>query len=284
MIDFNQSEAAGAQREVQRLLGRCLLRVQQYEELLKHLIAVQAFSGTPETIHRSMDARRAEAAGLTLGALVGRLLGDYIQKEGSDAPEEGPDQNQGSHFSFRLQVRLPDESYEALKADLRALVTLRNSLVHHFIVQHDIQTLDGCLLAQAELHRSYAEIDRRVEQLSIFANELDQTRKEAAKAMASPEYIEAAVNGIMPDGQIHWPGAGIVYVLRRAFRELSVDGWANLNVAARWVAEQEPEQTPKKFGCTSWQQAVHESGQFELRHFTHNGQSGRWYREKPGVR
>ncbi len=284
MIDVNQSEVADAQREVQRLLGRCLLRVQQYEKLLKHLIAEQAISGTPETIHRNMDARRAEAAGLTLGVLVGRLLGDYIQKEGSDAPEEAPDQNQGSHFSFRLQVHLPDESYEALKADLRALVTLRNSLVHHFIEQHDIQTLDGCLLAQAELHRSYAEIDRRVEQLRTFADEFNQTRKEAAKLMASPEYIEAVVNGIMPDGQVHWPGAGIVYVLRRAFRELSVDGWANLEVAARWVAEQEPEQTPKKYGCSSWRQAVHESGQFELCNFTHNGQSGRWYREKRGAR
>lgn len=277
----DQSDISGPQREVQRLLGRCLLRLQQYERLLKAMIVFQKLSGTSEMLPHALDARRAEASDKTLGTLIGRLMGDYILKEGCELPDDTHKQPDGStHFSFRMQLKLPTERHEALKTELRELVTLRNTLVHHFIDLHDLWTIDGCLQAQGALSRSYAEIDRHFEQLVTFSGYMDEARKAAAELVQSTQFHEMVVNGIAPDGKIHWHLAGIVGALREAFHTLSIDGWVNLDAAARWIAEHHPQQTPRKYGCSRWRHVIHESGQFELRRFMHNGQFGAWYRER----
>lgn len=281
MAAFDQSEVDGAQREVQRLLGRCLLRLQQYEQLLKSMMVMQTFSGTPETLQDNLNARKAETNSKTLGTLVNRLMGDYIMKEGSDVPDSMPDHDSNSiYISTRMQLNLPAESHDALKADLRELVTLRNMLVHHFIELHDLWTVDGCLRAQDALIHASAKVDRQFEQLRTFADDINETRKAAAELLQSPQVIDLIVNGICPNGEILWPMAGAVSELRQAFHELSLDGWANLDTAVRWITQHHPGQTPKKYGCSRWRHLIHESGQFELRHFTHNGQRGAWYRER----
>ncbi len=279
----DQSDVVGPQHEVQRLLGRCLLRLQQYERLLKNMIVVQRLSGTPETLQNALDARKVEASDKTLGTLISRLMGDYVVKEGSEALEDTQDHpGDSTHFSYRMQINLPAESYEALKADLRELVTLRNTLVHHFIEQHDPWTVDGCLRARDVLARSYVEIDRHFEQLATFARHMDKARKSFAELIQSQQFHDMVVNEIAPGGEIHWPVAGIVGALKQAFQEVATDGWANLDAAARWVSEHHPQETPQKYGCSRWRHVIHESGQFELRRFTHTGQFGAWFRLRAG--
>ena len=282
MADSEQDDIAAPQREVQRLLGRCLIRLQQYERLLKAMVATQALSGTPQTLPQVLEAQRAEASDKTMGTLIGRLLGNYIVREGSAPPDDTPNQAEESiYFGFRMQFSMPPDSYATLNADLRELVSLRNTLVHHLIDQHDLWTVEGCLQAQNALVGAYAEIERHIEQLRIIAGYMDEARAAAAELMQTPEFLNMVVNGISPDGQVQWPSAGIVSALRQAHRELAVDGWVNLDAAARWVSEHHPEQTPQKYGCSRWRHAVHQSGQFELRRFTHNGQFGGWFRERP---
>ena len=284
MADSEQDDIAAPQRDVQRLLGRCLICLQQYERLLKAMVATQAISGTPHTLPQVLEARRAEASDKTMGTLIGRLLGSYIVREGSTPPDDTPDQTgESSYVDFRMQFTMPPDSYAILKEDLRELVSLRNTLVHHLIDQHDLWTVQGCLKAQAALVGAYAEIERHIEQLRTFAGHMDEARAAAAEVMQTPEFREMVVNGIDPDGTVHWPAAGIVYSLRQAYRELAVDGWVNVDAAARWVSEHEPEQTPQKYGCSRWRHALHQSGQFELRRFSHNGQFGAWFRERPAA-
>ncbi len=282
MTHSDQSGIAAPQREVQRLLGRCLIRLQQYERLLKAMLAVQELSGTPETLPHALDARKAETSDKTLGTLIGRLMGSCIVREGTEPSDSTPNNpDDAVYFGFRMQLNLPNERHETLKADLRELVTLRNTLAHHFIEQHDLWTVDGCLSAQDSLTASYTEIDRHFEQLVTFAGYMDEAKKAAAEMVQSPEFFNMLVNGIGPDGRIHWPAAGIVSALREASRELSVDGWANLDSAARWISEHYPEQTPQKYGCSRWRHVVHESREFDLRRVTHNGQFAAWFRERP---
>jgi hypothetical protein len=271
-----------AQRsEVHRLFGRCLIRLQQYERLLKEMIAAQQFSGVPETFVEAFEARKAEARSKTLGTLVGRLMSEYVTKEGEDLTADMSEVHEGlPHFGLRIQLNLPAESYNSTKDDLRELVNLRNALVHHFIERHDLGTVAGCLHAQEEINRAYAVVDQQFEQLSRFAVHMDESKKTIAELVNSPEFREMLVNGILPDGQVHWPSAGIVRALRQAFLELSIDGWVDVAAAALWVAEHEPEQTPQKYGCSRWRHVVHESGQFELRRLTRNGKPGVWFKER----
>lgn len=282
MADPDRDDIAIPQREVQRLLGRCLIRLQQYEYLLKAVVAFQEISGTTQTLSHAIDARRAEASDKTLGTLIGRLFGGYIVPDGDEPSSEPEDPAEDSfHFNLRMHLSLPRDCYETLKADLRELVTLRNTLVHHFINQHDLWTVDGCLQAQDALNRTYAEIDRHFEQLRTFAEHMDQVKQATAELIRAPEFQNMLCNGIGPDGTIYWPLAGIVSGLHQALRELAADGWANLDAAARWMSENHPEQTPQKYGCARWRHVIHESGQFELRRMTHNGQFGAWFRERP---
>ena len=62
------------QHEVQRLLGRCLLRLQQYEHLIKALVGHHEIEGPAHALESIRAARVADTASKTLGTLVGNLL------------------------------------------------------------------------------------------------------------------------------------------------------------------------------------------------------------------
>lgn len=268
-----------AQRELQRLLGRCLIRLQQYEALLKALLALQNLSGPAHALEQIRDARIAETSDKTLGNLIGRLFSSYVLREGVEPPDTTPDPEEGSiSIGFRVHLRLRDEAYDKMQAEARELVALRNGLVHHFIERHNIWTSDGCRSARDALTSAYERVDRNFEELRAIANQMNQARLAAADLVRSPEFAEMTVNGIGPDGTVHWPIAGIVGPLREAARELAIDGWTSVDAAARWIQKHRPEQTPK-YGCSRLRHVIHVSRQFETQRMAHHGQPGVWYRE-----
>lgn len=275
-------EVSAAQREVQRLLGRCLIRLQQYESLLKAVVAFQDISGPVHSLEQIRDARVAETSDKTLGILIGRLFSSYVIREGFEPPDTTPDPADGSiSMGFRMHLSLPDEAYDKMQADLRELVTLRNRLVHHFLEEHHLWMADGCRSAHDALTNAYGRIDQSYEELQRIAGKMDEARLAAMDLFKTPQFLEMTVNGIGPDGTVHWPIAGIVGALRDAARELAIDGWTQLDAAARWIRKHRPEQTPQKYGCSRFRHVIHVSGQFEMRRMAHVGQLGVWYRERP---
>jgi hypothetical protein len=76
------------QREVQRLLGRCLLRLQQYEKLMKAIVAHHEISAAGSPLASDQEQRIADAASKTLGTLVGTLLGSYVTTDQVEAASE----------------------------------------------------------------------------------------------------------------------------------------------------------------------------------------------------
>ncbi|MBO9717586.1 MAG: hypothetical protein J7507_12445, partial [Pseudoxanthomonas sp.] len=71
-------DIAAQQREVQRLLGRCLLRVQQYERLLKSLLAHREIAGPLHMLETNLADRIQETSRKTLGALAQELFGSFL--------------------------------------------------------------------------------------------------------------------------------------------------------------------------------------------------------------
>jgi hypothetical protein len=267
------------QRDVQRLLGRCLLRLQQYERLLKAIVAHHVISGPADALEALQDSRVEAAATQTLGMLVGRLFGSCIVTE-SDGCEETEDALPDDVISFRMraQLQLSPQNHAEMRTGLQDLVSLRNRLVHHFIDQHDLWSVDGCHAAQESLESAYARIDRHYEQLRAWAEHLEQARHLLAEFMQSAVFYDQVVNGIAPDGTVDWPAAGIVRTLREAFTHLAVEGWAPVAIAGRWIVDRHPEQLPAKYGCSSWRQVVHTCRLFELRYRVVDGQRAAWYR------
>lgn len=268
------------QRDVQRMLGRCLLRLQQYERLIKAIVAHHEISASGSPLESDQAERIADAASKTLGTLVGALLGNFVTADGEGEAAE-PDAP-GNIISFKVKMRLhmSAEDYDRTQNDLKELVFLRNNLVHHFIDQHDLWSLDGCRGAYDSLATAYSRIDQHFEQLRGWAEHMDQTRRVAAEFVLSDAFRDLVLNGIAPDGSVDWPAAGIVRALRHAAAELAIEGWTRVAEAGRWIAERHPDQLPANYGCSSWRQVVHESRLFELQYREMKGQRAAWYRAK----
>jgi len=75
---MKDQELQAQQRDVQRLLGRCLLRLRQYERLMKAVVAHHDLSGPAHALEKIRAARIDDASTKTLGTLVGQLFGSYV--------------------------------------------------------------------------------------------------------------------------------------------------------------------------------------------------------------
>ncbi len=275
-----EEELQTLQRDVQRMLGRCLLRLQQYEKLMKAIVAHHEISASGSPLESNQAERIADAASKTLGTLVGTLLGAYVTTDEVEDASEPDAPDDIISFKVKMSLRMSVEDYDRTQNDLKELVLLRNNLVHHFIDQHDLWSQDGCRDAHDSLVAAYSRIDQHFEQLRGWAEHMDQARRLAAEFAQSDAFRDLVINGIAPDGSVDWPAAGIVRVLREADAELAIEGWTPVALAGRWIAERHPDQLPAKYGCSSWRQVVHESRLFELRYREVNGQRAAWYRAK----
>jgi len=270
------------EQEVQRLLGRCLLRLQQYERLLKIIVAHHEIAGTAHDLKSNRDERIADAADKTLGTLIGQLFGSYVVTDEIDTPVKDPaNLPEGACWiGMRANLTVSAEKFARTKDELKELVSLRNGLVHHFIDQHDLRSLDGCRGACDALDVAYSRIDQHFEQLRSWSESMAEAGQMLAAFLKVEAIQDVMFNGIAPDGTVNWPVAGIVGALREAAGRLAVDGWAPVASAGRWIAEQYPKQLPAKYGCNSWREVVHKSRLFELRYREVDGQREAWYRAK----
>jgi hypothetical protein len=282
MSELADGDLQDHQHEVQRLLGRCMLRLQQYERLIKAIVAYHDLTGPAHALESIRAARIADAAGKTLGALVGQFLGSYVVTDGADTSADalGKAPAEVTSFSMRMHLSLSAEDYAQTQDGLWELVSLRNNLVHHFIDQHDLWSLDGCREAHEALAAAYARIDQHFERLRGWAEHMDQARRLAAEFVQSDAFRDLVIHGITPDGSVDWPAAGIVRALREASVELAVEGWAPVASAGRWITQRYPDQQPARYGCASWRQVLHESRLFELRYRDVDGRRAAWYRAR----
>lgn len=263
---------AELQRVVQHKLGGCLLRLQQYELLLKAMVANMDLAGEPAQLQAVRDERVAGVQRTTLGGLVSLLTGNYLGAESDSAPTESDATSPSSStvwFSFQQRMVMSADRYEAIKAELKVLVDLRNELVHHLLERFDLGQLDRSEAAVAYLDQSRAIIDTHYQTLRNWAEQMDHVRKFAASFMDSPAFKEMLIDGIAPDGQVHWPISGIVSSLREAEQGLAKSSaggsWIELNAAIAWIGKHHPDQTPKRYGCSSWRQVLHECRLFEVK-------------------
>lgn len=262
---------AELQRAVQHKLGGCLLRLQQYELLLKAMVTNTDLAGEPAQLQALREARVASVHKTTLGGLVSLFTGGYLRAEDESAPaQETDDKPPGDRlwFSFQQRKVMSAERHAAITAELNELKDLRNELVHHLLERFDLGQLDRCEAAVAYLDESRATIDRHYLTLRSWAEHMDNARALAASFMNGDAFKDLLIDGIAPDGQVNWPVSGIVSSLREAEQALAPTGsqarWTELNAAIAWIGRQHPDQTPRRYGCSSWRQVLHESHEFEV--------------------
>ena len=280
MTSLDDEDLPHLQQEVQRLLGRCVLRLQQYEQLIKFLVASHSLSGPLNDLERVRAARIDGTARKTLGSLVGELLGSYVVADEICSPDDATANSfdPSGWFAMHMSVRLPGPDFAQVERELSEMVNLRNNLVHHFIDQHDLGSGDGCRNAQDALVSAYSSIDQHLAQLQEWVEDMKKLQLAAAEAMRTQAFSDQFINGISSDGTVNWFASGIVGALREAFDVLADEGWAQLAEAKKWIAARHPEQLPTKYGCQSWRQVVHKAPNLELQYFVIDGKRSAFYR------
>lgn len=265
----SQSESiAEAQREVQRKLGRNLLRIQQLEVLVKSLVAQCVIESESGDMHSFLAKRKQDVAKKTLGQVVGDLTTDLLSlpENEEDQQQEHPGDPTKIWFRTSFRIEMSPEDHQRTQQRLGELVELRNELVHHFIEIHDIWTVEGCASADAYLDDCFLLIDERFEELRKIAQNQDEVRKEVANVIRSGEFKDFLLHGILPGGTgAIWSSCTIVNLLRDAEATLAVDEWTPLSRAIEYISSREPSHTPKRYGCSSWRQVLHESARFTIR-------------------
>jgi hypothetical protein len=281
-----QSSVERAQLEVQRKLGRCMLRLQQYERLLKAMVATMSIKALPEDWATIWAQQSTEVSTMTLGTLVGIFKRDCLADgepeadvatvlaDGADKADELPS------FKMQFTISMPSERYNQTSAALTELKDMRNDLVHHLIERFDISEESGCLAATHHLQDCYQKIDDHLGQLKEWADGQVKVQALAASFMRSKEFENAFVHRISPDGTVFWPGSTIVECLRDAENACSVDGWTALDTAIAFIMREHCDQRPTLYGCRTWRQVLMKSELFEIRRESgSDGNRGQaWYR------
>jgi hypothetical protein len=282
-------DVTSEQHEVQRKLGRCLLRLQQYEGLLKAIAAHHEIAGPADKLQVIRDSRVEELSNKTLGHLVGVLTGSYLSVESTEVADsstaDAPREADPSQVWFRMRssISMSPEGYAETVQQLRELVTLRNDLVHHLVERFNVWTLDGCRDAAAHLDATYLRIDGHYASLTTWAKSMQEAHALTASFFASKAWEDFYVHGIAPEGTVDWPRATVIELLREAAASEARDGWTNLADAIAFIGARHADHTPKRYGCSSWRQVLHESKLFDVRRdkAMDAAPGATWYRCRP---
>lgn len=264
-----QNPVQVAQLEMQRHFGRCILRLQQYERLLKAMIATMSLSGNPEELAELQAQQFEDVRALTLGALVRLFARDYLvdnerHVEASDTSDDSILQVENL-VSFRISysMAMSSEDYKRTVDAMTELRDMRNELVHHFIEQFDISDEAGCLAGTLHLQTCFTRIDDHLSQLSNWAKTRDEVRRHAHSFFASKEFEELLAHATTEDAP---PTALPIFEwLRRAEVARNVAGWTQLDDAVVHIVRAHGAQTPALYGSRTWRELLEKSGQFETR-------------------
>lgn len=267
-IDYDLKTSA---HEVQRLMGQCILRLQVYELLLKSVVTAHEIFSPIATLATAQTDRADEIRYNTLGMLIRQMLGSLLVPQGQEG--KGQPRNDAPSVTFRMQIILTQDDFNRTEADLRNLVEMRNHLVHHFIEEHDVRTLEGCQKAQEALAQALDDIGRAHSDLRSWAEDLETTRERV-----TDQFVSAEVQNFFVEGRVPWRRVVIVRALKEAAQALAEDGWAPVDAAVRWVNARYPDERPDDYGCTSWRQVIHESRLFDLQNRTAEGPRQAWFR------
>lgn len=282
-----ESPVAVLQHDVQRKLGRCMLRLQQYERLLKLVVSGMAVAGPPEQLQTVQDRQAVSMRNRTLGTLVGMFTDHHVttssigdEAAANDGANAGGQSFDGPWVDISFTISMSPERYAQTKADLAELVGLRNGLVHHLIEKFDISDEGDCRAASSHLDSCYEQIDAYCRTLNAWVKGMSNCQAQLSTLLQSKAFDDACVHGMNPDGSGCWPMSSVVECLREAEKACHVDGWVSLDAAVKFIAQERRDQVPARYGCKTWRQVLQRSGQFELHIVAGSGEvrGQTWYR------
>ncbi|MBL3556875.1 MULTISPECIES: OST-HTH/LOTUS domain-containing protein [Marinobacter] len=270
MSEIDDGQLIELRRNIVALVGKCILKLQNYELGLKRFLATSEFSVTAGEPSTNLHQRRQRYSGMTLGQLIKEFTGSYISLESPEGSDEETEANgKEAHYSpeFQLQfsIKLNEDEYITFCESLSTLVTLRNEIVHQFLSKHALQNQSGCLDAEKYLTEALDLIDHHVGKLNEFFEFRATAGRYLIQSMESGDLYHYMTFGFIPGQPIDWTQTRAVELLKSAEAQFQIDGWTGLLPAVEWIRSEAPKVSPKAYDCSSWREILHTSSLFEIR-------------------
>jgi hypothetical protein len=139
--------------EVFRKIGRNLLIFQDIERMLKFLVAFNGFTVTPSSDVSAFERAKAPFEQQTLGQIKSHFVDRVLL---GSTPESPVDEKRGIEVQYSFAVESDGERVGEVTRCLDALIAERNELVHHFLPNSDLRSMQSLSDAAAMLDEQMA--------------------------------------------------------------------------------------------------------------------------------
>jgi hypothetical protein len=166
-----------AKADVIYKVGRNVLLFQQIEHLLKFLVVNGNASGHPSQLAANTKRRVDSVMKRTLGMVAK----DYLDVTDPSPP---PADLNEPHFSFSFRMDYHTDKKEVMEA----LIAERNHLVHHFLLDIDIESLDDWIEAGEKLDKQSEKLEAELSELHQVVERFQEMRRDMADFVLSDEF------------------------------------------------------------------------------------------------
>ena len=164
-------------KEVVYKVGRNVLLFQQMEGVLKYLVSHGSMSGTRSELFLKHEKQKQAVSRRTMGTVVRNFL-DGIEP----APE--PEELTEAFISFKFETDVT----ESMRAEIEQLVAERNTLIHHFLEDIELDSVASWQEASARLDLQEERLVRAKGNLRNIAQALSDGRKALAEYIMTEEF------------------------------------------------------------------------------------------------
>lgn len=255
---------------LQQKVGRNVLLFQQFEHLLKHLIANSSLKGLASELGTIKKLQHEKTHKQTMGKLIGQYIENFSPETDKQFTE--PEKLDEPYISFSFGIECDGDYYQAKKDTLALLVTERNELIHHFLPRIPQNPDDSCDSLCEELDTQGDKIQLQIISLQAEVKLMDDLKRD----MLTNWKFD------------HLRGSELVFSLAMVANEFNRDdGWTVMSHAGGIVKERVPvefEQMKEIHGYSSLKKLIQATNMFDiLDEVTPKGGYRTLYRLKTGI-
>ena len=241
-----ESDLDVLKNEVLRKIGRNVILYQQLEVMLKLLVSNGNITGYVCDLQLIKEQKKEKVMRQTLGHVAGQFLentyGEY-QEHDEELDELG---EKKMHVSFSYKIQSDENHYQRTKENLAQIVQERNDLIHHFILNYNLNSMDSLIEAEQYLDSKREALLPEHDNVKQYLKALDEGRKEIAKLIVSGEADRLwKLDELRQEYVVKLLGR-IIEVAKRD------DGWTLLVHAGQLLHQNAPDQlkeVKKKYQC-----------------------------------
>lgn len=181
------TELTEAQLLVHQKIGRNLLRIQHLERMLKFLTAINGFEAPVNSFQKEFATRLKKVERMPMGQLVETVAKAVFTAAHTQAMGSTNTQQVTIRFAFGLEDA--GHLLKEWRKQHREVVRERNRLVHRFIYDCDLRTIEGCEASAMILDQQRERMISASQSIESMVNAVRESFEDiqSGKAVLSPD-------------------------------------------------------------------------------------------------